>query len=73
MGTFCKGAAKVWFFGWDIPALIALVSGQFLICAGIISLAGISGAALWFYGDRLEIKAAPAKVAAWRRSKGLDP
>lgn len=73
MGAFCKGAAKVWFFGWDIPALIALLSGQFLVCAAIILLAGGSAGALWFYGDHLEAKAAPAKAAAWRRSKGLDP
>jgi hypothetical protein len=73
VGAFCKGAAKVWFYGWDIPALIALLSGQFLVCGAILLLAGGSAGALWLYGERLEAKAAPAKIAALRRSKGLDP
>ena len=73
MGAICKRTAKIWFFCWDIPALIALINGRLLICAAIISIAGTTSAALWLYGDHLETKAAPSKIAAWRGAKGLDP
>ena len=73
MGPFLKGTAKVWFFAWDIPALIALFSGHFHIFFAIIVSAGITAGALWLYGDHLETRVRPAKSAAWRRSKGLDP
>jgi hypothetical protein len=68
-----KGIAKIWFLGWDIPALLALLHGQIAICGTIILLAGASAGALWLYGDHLETKAAPSRAAAWRRSNGLDP
>ena len=29
MGGFLKGSAKVWFYAWDIPAVIALFAGHF--------------------------------------------
>jgi hypothetical protein len=73
MGAFLKGSAKVWFYAWDIPALIALFSGHFQIFFAIIGGAGITAGALWLYGDHLETSARPAKIAAWRRSKNLDP
>jgi hypothetical protein len=73
MGGLLKVIATIWFFGWDIPALIALLHGRFAICGAIILLAGTTAGALWLYGDRLEINAAPARAAAWRRSNRLDP
>ena len=73
MGAFLKGSAKVWFYAWDIPAVIALFSGHFPIFFAIIGGAGITAGALWLYGNHLETNAQPAKIAAWRRSKNLDP
>jgi hypothetical protein len=73
MGGLFKVIAKIWFFGWDIPAFLALLRGQFAVCAAIILAAAVTGGALWLYGDRLETKAAPSRAAAWRRSKGLNP
>jgi hypothetical protein len=73
MGRALKVIAKIWFFGWDIPALLALLSGQLAMCGAIILTAGATGGALWLYGDHLEAKATPSRAAAWRRSKGLNP
>ena len=73
MGWGLKVIAKIWFFGWDIPALFALLQGQFAICGAILLMAGVTSGAIWLFGDHLETKAAPSKAAAWRRLNGLDP
>jgi hypothetical protein len=73
MGWSLKVIAKIWFFGWDILALLVLLHGQIAICGAIILMAGATSGALWLYGDHLETRAAPSKATAWRRSNGLDP
>jgi hypothetical protein len=73
MGGFLKGSAKVWFYAWDIPAVIALFAGHFQMFFVILGGAGVTAGALWLYGDHLEARARPAETAAWRRSKNLEP
>lgn len=73
MGRMFKVIAKVWFFCWDIPALLVLLHGQFALCGAILLIAGASSGGLWLYGDHLEAKEAPSKATAWRKLHGLEP
>jgi hypothetical protein len=61
------------FYVRDIPVLLALLGGNFLVALAKLLFAGTTGGALWLYGYHLVRKAEPARIAAWRRANGLDP
>ena len=56
MGAFLKVMAKGWFFSWSLTAVIALLTGHFLMCFAVLGGAAITSCALWLFGDHLERK-----------------